>query len=67
MLTITNPVIVPESSRGKDLSAPCDLHAALFEAAKEMNIDWPEFPSIKWVRAGIAKTALGLLLFAFGP
>ena len=64
MLTLTDPLIVHESPTGKNLSAPYDLDRALVEAAKEINVDWPEFLPVQRIKAGIAKTALRLLLLA---
>ena len=64
MLTLTDPVIVHESPTGKNLSAPYDLDRALVEAAKEINVDWPEFLPVERIKVAIAKTALGLLLLA---
>jgi hypothetical protein len=69
MLTLTEPVIASGSPTGKDLSAPSDLDRALVEAAKEMNVEWPEFLPVQRIKAGVAKTALRLLLLAgvFAP
>ena len=69
MLTLTDPVIAPEPPKRNYLSAPYDLDGALAEAAKEINVDWPEFLPVQRLKAGMAKTALRLLLLAgvFAP
>jgi hypothetical protein len=69
MLTLTESVIASGSPTGKDLSAPFDLDRALVEAAQEINVDWPEFLPVQRLKAGMAKTALRLLLLAgvFAP
>ena len=64
MLTLTDQVIAPEPPKRNYLSAPYDLDGALAEAAKEINVDWPEFPPVERIKVGVAKTALGLLLLA---
>jgi hypothetical protein len=64
VLTLTDSAIAPESPKGKDLSASYDLDRALVEAAKEINVDWPEFLPVERIKVAIAKTALGLLLLA---
>ena len=64
MLTLTDPVIAPEPPKRNYLSAPYDLDGALAEAAKEINVDWPEFLPVERIKVAIAKTALGLLLLA---
>jgi len=38
----------------------CDL---LDEVAEEIDIDWPEFPPVERIAAGIMKIAFGALLF----
>jgi hypothetical protein len=69
MLTLTEPVIASGSPTVEDLSAPFDLDRAFVEAAKEINVDWPEFLPVHRLKAGMAKTALRLLLLAgvFAP
>ena len=53
MLTLAEHLMAPESPRGIDSDAPYDLNRALVEAAKEINIDWPEFPSMKRIKAEV--------------
>jgi hypothetical protein len=38
------------------------LDRALIEAAEEMNFDWPEFLSLKQIKAGMAGRAVRFLL-----
>jgi hypothetical protein len=40
-----------------------DLDRELVEAAKEMNINWPEFLPVERIGLGIAEASLALLLF----
>ena len=50
-----------KSPCGEGAPEVSDLDRALLE---EMNFDWPEFLPVERIEAGIAQTALGLLLLA---
>ena len=36
----------------------------IVEIVKEIKIDWPEFPPVERIKAGITEIAVGLILFA---
>ena len=52
------PPITTTASRRKDSGTLYDLDRALLEAAKELDLDWPEFLPVERVIKGITEIAL---------
>ena len=45
-------------------SSPVDMHSLLAKAAEELDLEWPETPSVERIKSRIAEIAFLLLLLA---
>jgi hypothetical protein len=45
-------------------SSPVDMHSLLAKAAEELDLEWPEIPSVERIKSRITEIAFWLLLVA---